>query len=178
MDAIKEGRSVTQITTDAGIQDLPKMDKSNTDHALIKLSEKVLQLKGLTDTVLIEELDSIDKEKDVAFSSLYSISAFIQATEKTAFSCFEVLSLLEADDLNIEENWQSKKAIKTIDETLTPFKITETQEDIASEELVIETQPRTRAISLNQAGEEIQSKVIEIMLKSTYFQRIQKPRFS
>merc|ERR1711972_107744 len=104
MDAIKEGRSVTQITTDIGIQDLPKMDKSNTDHALIKLSEKVLQMKGLTDTVLMEELDDIDQEKDVAFSSLYSISAFIQATEKAAFSCFEVLSLLETDDLNIEEN--------------------------------------------------------------------------
>ena len=163
MEAIKEGRSVNQITTEVGTQDLPKMNKSNTDHALIKLSEKVLQMKGLTDNVLIEELDNIDKEKDVAFSSFYSISAFIQATEKAAFSCFEVLSLLEADDLNIEGNWQSKKAVKTIDQTLTPFKITETQEDLASEELVIETQPKNRAISLNQTGEEIQTKVKEVI---------------
>ena len=70
---------------------------------------------------------------------------------------------MEADDLNIEENWQSKNAVKTIDQTLTPFKITETQEDLASEELVIETQPKNRAISLNQAGEEIQSKVKEVI---------------
>ena len=41
MDAIKEGKSVTQIVTDVGAQELPKMDKVNTEQALIKLSEKV-----------------------------------------------------------------------------------------------------------------------------------------
>ena len=161
MDAIKEGKSVTQIVTDVGAQELPKMDKTNTEKALIKLSEKVLQMKGSTDIVLLEDLASIDDEKNVG------MSAFIDTIEKTSFSCFEVVSLLEADDLNTEQAFQSTKAVETLNESLTPFKITETLDESQSKELVIEKHPKTRAISINQSGEQVQS-----MVKTIHFQFI------
>ena len=151
---MKEGKSVTQIVADVGIEHLPKMDKSNTDYALLKLSEKVLQMKGLTDVVLLEELENIAEEKHVG------ISAFIQTTEKTSFSCSEVVSLLEVDDLNIEQDIKRKNASETLNESLTPLKVAHAQDEIHSKELVTEKQTKTHAILINQDGEQIQSKVI------------------
>ena len=159
MDAIKEGKSVTQIVTDVGAQELPKMDKVNTEQALIKLSEKVLQMKGSTDIVLLEDLVGIDDDKNVG------MSAFIDTIEKTSLSCFEAVSLLEADDLNTERAFQSTKAVEKLNESLNPFKITETLDESQSKELVIEKQPKTRAISINQSGEKVQS-----MVKAIHFQ--------
>lgn len=158
MDSIKEGKSVTQIVAEVGIEDLPKMDITSTDHALLKLSEKVLQMKGYADVVLSEELKNIDEEKNVG------ISAFIQTTEKTSFSCSEVLSLLEADDLNIEPDMKSKKASETLNESLTPLRVGCVQDELHSTDLVIKKQSKTHAITINQEGEQIQSKVLIVML--------------
>ena len=157
MDAIKEGKSVTQIIADVGVQKLPEMDRNNTDKALIKLSEKVLQMNGSTDVVVLEELSSIDDEESVG------MSAFIDTIEKTSFTSFEVVSLLETDDLNIEQDIKRRRVTQSLNERLTPFKITETQDEHQSKELVLEKQPKTRAVSSNQAEEQIQPKVFTIL---------------
>ena len=56
LDCIKEGKSVTQITTDLGSQILHQEDNIITDNALLKLSERLLQLKGVTNVVLMEAM--------------------------------------------------------------------------------------------------------------------------
>ena len=153
MDQIKEGKSVTQITTDLGIQDLYREDNISTDHALVKLSEKLLQLRGVTNVALVEELKDLEDEKD------YGVSAFIQIADKISADCFEVLSLVEASDLCFQDDSKSKNANKSINEHLISVRITDTQKESKPNDLVIEKQRGTIALSIYQDGFQIEPKV-------------------
>ena len=153
MDHIKEGKSVTQITTDLGIQNLYQEDNISTDHALVKLSEKLLQLRGVTNVSLVEELKDLEDEKDCG------VSAFIQIADKISADVFEVISLVEAADLCFQDDKQTKKANKTINEHLIHAEVTDTQKESKSNDLVIEQQPGTKALSINQDGFQIEPKV-------------------
>jgi hypothetical protein len=153
MDHIKEGKSVTQITTDLGIQNFNREDNISTDHALVKLSEKLLQLRGVTNVSLVEELKDLEDEKDCG------VSAFIQIADKISADVFEVISLVEAADLCFQDDTQTKKATKSINEHLIHVGVTDTQKESKSNDLVIEQQRATNALSINQDGFQIEPKV-------------------
>ena len=153
MDDIKEGKSVTQITTDLGIQNLYQEENISTDSALVKLSEKLLQLRGVTNVGLVEEIKNLEDKND------YGVSAFIQIADKISADCFEVLSLVEAADLSFQDDRETKKANKTIFDHLIPVRVTDTQKESNSIDLVIKQQRGANALSIYQEGFQIEPKV-------------------
>ena len=73
MESTKSGKTITQIICDDRLNNLSRREKTGAENALMKLSEKVLLLKGQSHVILDEilsELKEHDCQKELAFAQI------------------------------------------------------------------------------------------------------------
>ena len=153
MDSVGEGKSVSEIVPEINVQDIPRLDDIGASKALLKLSEKVLQLKGLTVIVLEEMLKDLEDKNNQA------VFAFIQIAEKISCDCSEVLSLIEADDLKDGHDNKRINAIKSFEEHALSLTVTDAQKEIKCGDLIVQAQDKTNALQICQEDVKIHPKV-------------------
>ena len=123
MESIKEAKSVGQIIADVDIEPISHIDNSGREHAMLKLSEKVLQLRGVSSVVLDELLKQHDYEENTgAF-------AFINVVERTPLDCSKVLSLIESGDLVAQYEAQNTKIEETLEHYYNAVGVADAQEE-------------------------------------------------
>ena len=153
MDSIKEGKSVTQIISDVNIEPIPHVDKTGTEYAMLKLSERVLQLKGVSNVILGELFKQLEDAENVG------IFAFTNIAEKISLECSEVLSLVEADDLIVEYDQQRNKIEDIIEHPLLPMKVIDTQKEAQCGDLEVLKIDGTQVFPIQQESVRNEPKV-------------------
>ena len=153
MESTKSGKTITQIICDDKLNNLSNLEKLGAENALLKLSEKVLLLKGQGHVILDEILNQL-KEHDCP-----SELAFAQISDKVSVDCCEVISLVELDDLKIQDDNNDIINRKVVEEPLIPLRVSDSQIDTSCQELEIMKEKRRKALAIQQEGTHIQPKV-------------------
>ena len=153
MESTKSGKTITQIICDDRLNNLSRREKTGAENALMKLSEKVLLLKGQSHVILDEilnELKEHDCQKELAFA---------QIADKVSVDCCEVISLVEVDDLKIPDDNDDIINCKEVDDPLLPLGVSDSLIDTNCQELEIMKEKRRKALPIQQDGTHIQAKV-------------------
>ena len=153
MESTKSGKTITQIICDDRLNNLSRREKTGAENALMKLSEKVLLLKGQSHVILDEilsELKEHDCQKELAFA---------QIVGKVSVDCCEVISLVEVDDLKIPDDNDDIINLKEVEDPLLPLGVSDSLIDTNCQELEIMKEKRRKALPIQQDGTHIQAKV-------------------
>ena len=153
MESTKSGKTITQIICDDKLNNLSSLEKTGAENALLKLSEKVLLLKGQGHVILDEILSDLkehDCQKELAFA---------QISDKLSIDCCEVISLVEVDDLKVPDGNDEIINRKVVEDPLLSLRVSDSLFDTNCQELEIRKEKRRKALPVQQEGTHIQPKV-------------------
>ena len=153
MESTKSGKTITEIICDDRLNNLSRREKTGAENALLKLSEKVLLLKGQNHVILDEILNDLkehDCQKELAFAKI---------SDKVSIDCCEVISLVEVDDLKIPDDNNEIINRKVVEDPLLSLRVSDSLIDTNCQELEIMKEKRRKALPVQQEGTHIQPKV-------------------
>ena len=153
MESTKSGKTITEIICDDRLKNLSRREKTGAENALLKLSEKVLLLKGQNHVILDEILNDLkehDCQKELAFAKI---------SDKVSIDCCEVISLVEVDDLKIPDDNDELINRKVVEDPLLSLRVSDSLIDTNCQELEIMKEKRKKALPIQQEGARIQPKV-------------------
>ena len=153
MESTKSGKTITEIICDDRLNNLSRREKTGAENALLKLSEKVLLLKGQNHVILDEILNDLkehDCQKELAFAKI---------SDKVSIDCCEVISLVEVDDLKIPDDNDEIINRKVVEDPLLSLRVSDSLIDTNCQELEIMKEKRRKALPVQQEETHIQPKV-------------------